>query len=373
MVLLQHIKQGLRLNRGLALSLLAVSIPLSYLGQFSHKTPGPWPWLSAAAFVLLSLLFWTVSEMGLRLLKKPPRPEDSVLEKLSYLLPFVTAAYLILSYCLTAHLAVLLCLPFAPLQAQIFGHRGLGRLLLISSALIYLLGCPLGYPRPLEEFYGAGALTINGLQLFLSLVPMAWAFHQAGDFISNWVRSTSTRVNKLQSLATTDAMTGLINRRQFNVRLEAESARVRRYQHSLSLALFDIDDFKKINDLYGHPTGDRILSELGKLISQNVRESDIPARYGGEEFALILPETAKNQAAELLERLRLLVEETVFCLPDNPMTITISVGVQQMENLQSPVYELIAQADAALYEAKRTGKNRVVCAATSVLHNISSP
>jgi diguanylate cyclase (GGDEF)-like protein len=361
MVSFNNIRQGLRLNRDLAISLLLVSIPLSYLGQFAHKTPGPWPWLSLAAFTILSFAFLFISEVSLRFLKRLPRYEDMHLRQYSHLLPFFSLVYLIAGYGLTGHLAVLLCLPFPALQAQICGHRAFGRLLILVAAIVYLGLCPLGYPRPLEEFYGAGILSMNGLQLFLSLVPMSWLFYQIGDFVAGWVKTTSFRVNKLQSLASTDALTGLINRGQFNVRLEAERARAKRYRHSLCLALFDIDDFKKINDVYGHPVGDRILTELGQLISNNVRETDIPARYGGEEFALILPETSKVHATDLLERLRFLVEETVFCLPDNPLPITLSIGVQELDP-NMPIYELIAQADAALYQAKRNGKNQVVAA-----------
>jgi len=365
MVSFNAIRQGLCLNRDLSLSLLGVSVPLSYLGQFAHRTPGPWPWLSFAAFGIISLGFWLLSEACLRFLKKMPRFEDSHLRHYSRLIPFCSLLYLILGYALTGHLAVLLCLPFPALQAQVCGYRAFGRLLLLSAVVVYVALCPFGYPRALEEFYGAGVMSINGLQLFLSILPMGWLTYQVGDFIAGWVKTTSFRVNKLQSLASTDALTGLINRGQFNIRLESERARAKRYRHNLCLALFDIDDFKKINDVYGHLVGDRILTELGQLISNNVRETDIPARYGGEEFALILPETSKVHATDLLERLRFLVEETVFCLPDNPLPITLSVGVQELVYPNMPIYELIAQADAALYQVKRNGKNQVVCASSA--------
>jgi diguanylate cyclase (GGDEF)-like protein len=199
-----------------------------------------------------------------------------------------------------------------------------------------------------------------GARILLCLTPLAWTLHHYGGIVAVMVQTASSRVSRLQSLAATDGLTGLINRRQFNHRLDTEIARARRYRNPLSLALFDIDDFKKINDLYGHPIGDRILGELGRLIIANVRESDIPARYGGEEFALILPETLRMDAYELLERLRSLIEGTVFCLPDNPMTVTVSVGVTQMEGDRPQAYELIEAADAALYDAKKQGKNRVI-------------
>jgi diguanylate cyclase (GGDEF)-like protein len=128
----------------------------------------------------------------------------------------------------------------------------------------------------------------------------------------------------------------------------------------LVLALFDIDNFKTINDHYGHPTGDRILQSLGKLVSENIRESDIAARYGGEEFAVILPETRQADAIELLERLRVLIANSVFCLPDLPLTLTVSIGLCSVYAQHNSSFELVKQADAMLYEAKRQGKNRVI-------------
>jgi diguanylate cyclase (GGDEF)-like protein len=186
------------------------------------------------------------------------------------------------------------------------------------------------------------------------------ALTQVGQQMGVVVRSSSSQLNRLQSLAATDGLTGLVNRRQFNHQLQSEIARAKRHALPLSLALFDIDDFKKLNDTYGHPIGDRVLKDLGKLVTQNIRECDISARYGGEEFALILPETRQMEAYELLERLRALVERTVFCLPDNPLTISISVGVAQMDFNQATAVSLVEKSDAALYEAKRKGKNQVV-------------
>ena len=162
-------------------------------------------------------------------------------------------------------------------------------------------------------------------------------------------------------MATTDVLTGLINRRHFDTRLREEISRAQRQRQSsnLSLALFDIDFFKKINDTYGHITGDRILRELGEIILKNTRECDICARYGGEEFALILPDTNQIDAYELLERIRQLIENHVFSKDDVPVMLSISVGISQYDPESSPK-EFIEHADAALYQAKRTGRNKVV-------------
>ncbi|OGH97003.1 MAG: hypothetical protein A2104_09905 [Candidatus Melainabacteria bacterium GWF2_32_7] len=184
-----------------------------------------------------------------------------------------------------------------------------------------------------------------------------------GIILSSQVKHHSDNANMLHNLATTDALTGLLNRREFNRRIAEEIARAKRHKSSLSLALFDIDYFKKINDTYGHNVGDVILKELGELFSVNTRSCDIAARYGGEEFALILPETTLNEAYELLERLRIMVEQQYFYLSYSPIQITISVGVAQCDFMDSCAADLCERADKALYQAKRNGRNRVEYAA----------
>ncbi|MGD9579969.1 MAG: GGDEF domain-containing protein [Vampirovibrionia bacterium] len=172
-------------------------------------------------------------------------------------------------------------------------------------------------------------------------------------------KQVSHKTNILQSMATTDMLTGLINRRYFDRRLIEEIARAKRHNSNLTLAMFDIDHFKRINDTYGHTVGDKVLKELGTIILNNTRESDVSARYGGEEFALILPETTQIEASDLLERIRELVANYAFVKDDSPLMVTISVGIAQYQ----PDYNLeafIEQADACLYQAKNTGRNRVV-------------
>lgn len=177
--------------------------------------------------------------------------------------------------------------------------------------------------------------------------------------ILNNTKQTSQKTNILQSMATTDVLTGLINRRYFDRRLAEEISRCKRHNYNLSLALFDIDHFKLINDTYGHTVGDKILKELGDIILKNTRESDISARYGGEEFVLILPETTQIEASDLLERLRQLIEGHTFIKNDSPVMITISVGIAQFDPEYTPE-DFLEQADAALYQAKKTGRNKVV-------------
>jgi diguanylate cyclase (GGDEF)-like protein len=358
-----HLKQGLRLNRTIGFAFLSYNVVLLGLARLAaHPQPHEWPWILArfSAIALISIVFLLLNETGLKSIKRHPRMDDLTLEKLSLLIPLISCGYVAVSYLISGQFGIILFALVVALQSQLFGHRTLARMMLGMFGLLYVISWPFGYPIMLGFPHTAGPHLAPGLEILLLLAPFIWTLGHYGDIVATWVRTTTTRVSKLQSLAATDGLTGLINRRQFNHRLDAEIARTKRYSSPLSLALFDIDDFKKINDFYGHPTGDRILKELGLLITGNVREADIPARYGGEEFALILPETGQIDAYDLLERLRALIESTVFCLPDNPMTVTISVGVAPLDPEHPQAYALVEKADAALYEAKKQGKNQVV-------------
>lgn len=356
-----HLKQGLRLNRSMGFALVAYGLLLLASLQDSSQALN-WGW-SVARVAILGLLttgFLLLNEIGLKSLKRHPKLDELTLEKLSLLIPLVSWGLISLAYLVSGQLGIFLFGLIAVLQAQMFGHSGVSRIMLLMFGLLYGITLPLGYPILIGFIPPSAHFMPFSAQVLALLLPFVWTLGHFGTIVGSLVRTTTTKVSRLQSLAATDALTGLVNRRQFNHQLEAEIARTKRYRSPLSLALFDIDDFKKINDFYGHTTGDRILREMGQLILENVRESDIAARYGGEEFALILPETSQMDAYDLLERLRAIIERTVFCLPDNPMTVTVSVGVAQLDASKAQSYEIVERADAALYEAKKQGKNRVV-------------
>lgn len=152
----------------------------------------------------------------------------------------------------------------------------------------------------------------------------------------------------------TDSLTKIKNRYYYNEQIKKESISSNRYSYPLSLIILDIDYFKKINDQQGHDVGDKVLVEYAKLISSSLREGDIFCRIGGEEFALILPHTNKNSAHKLAEKLRLIIEEHREIVP-----ITMSFGVTQYINKEDLEYTF-KRADEALYEAKNSGRNRVV-------------
>ncbi len=162
-----------------------------------------------------------------------------------------------------------------------------------------------------------------------------------------------------------DPLTELPNREAYQERIQAEFNRWLRYQHPLALAICDLDHFKKINDTLGHQAGDRVLKVIGRSIAKRLRTVDFFGRYGGEEFVAILPETDLHYAQELLEKIRAAIANTAFNYKEQPLDITLSIGVAEF--LPGDTIEAVfARADQALYAAKAAGRNRVVIAEQSV-------
>ena len=167
----------------------------------------------------------------------------------------------------------------------------------------------------------------------------------------------------LERISLIDGLTGIANRRHFDQTLEKEWRRALRYRDILSLALIDIDFFKKYNDYYGHLAGDECLQKVGSILTESLkRASDLGARYGGEEFVILLPSTAKDGALTVTERIRSNVEELRISheMSEVAKHVTVSIGVAAIRpELDKVPSELIRQADSALYQAKNAGRNRV--------------
>jgi len=161
---------------------------------------------------------------------------------------------------------------------------------------------------------------------------------------------------RLEYLAVTDGLTGLFNHRHSFERLEKEIHRSKRYSHPLSVIMMDIDDFKRVNDEYGHRAGDRVLQAMGQKIQSLIRASDIAGRYGGEEFMIVLPETVLENAVQAGEKIRMAISGKQLGGVSKP--ITVSIGVTQYKEGES-AEALVNRADALLYRAKMNGKNRV--------------
>jgi len=227
------------------------------------------------------------------------------------------------------------------------------------------------------EFMGEFSESFNAMVLQLDqtlqeLVAKKTALTQANEELHKEIsmrKETEAALRKSQEemrrLAMTDALTGLYNRRHFNRVAEEEIGRALRYQRPLSVMLFDIDHFKRVNDTFGHNSGDRVLAMLARITREVLRSTEIPARYGGEEFIVLLPETSAPAAAEVAERLRGKIEEAVLQTERGPIAVTASFGVSDaLEHSDAKpgeqiLSEFVSSADGAMYASKDAGRNRV--------------
>jgi diguanylate cyclase (GGDEF)-like protein len=172
----------------------------------------------------------------------------------------------------------------------------------------------------------------------------------------------------VQRQAVTDELTGLFNHRRFQEVIGTEVERARRYGHEMGLIMLDIDNFKQVNDTYGHLQGDMVLREVARVLRQSSREIDEPARYGGEEMAVALPQTDLEGAYQFAERVRRRIEELELPLQggNGALKVTASFGAASLSAAGDTDKDaLVAAADRALYEAKRSGKNRTVRASAA--------
>ncbi|MCK4653861.1 MAG: GGDEF domain-containing protein, partial [Candidatus Cloacimonetes bacterium] len=166
---------------------------------------------------------------------------------------------------------------------------------------------------------------------------------------------------KLQQLARTDALTQLSNRRDILEKLEYEQIKFERSKETFSIAIGDLDDFKNVNDEYGHDCGDFVLKHVSNLMVDIVRKQDVLARYGGEEFMLLLPQTSLKGAYHIAELIRKKIAKFPITYKDKEVTITITFGVT-LYNKKMSMNQCISKADKALYKGKAEGKNRVILA-----------
>lgn len=183
------------------------------------------------------------------------------------------------------------------------------------------------------------------------------------------IQNEETR-QSLEQLANKDGLTGLMNRRHFMQSAEVELQRAQRYRRPVTVAMADLDLFKKLNDTYGHAAGDAVLRSFAELVRDTLRQSDLVCRYGGEEFAFLFPEIGPLETEILAERLRQRCAELEVALPDGrSVKATVSIGLADAS--ESPIEIALKRADEALYEAKRLGRNRVVLSgppATAIEH-----
>lgn len=250
-------------------------------------------------------------------------------------------------------------------------------LLMVSGLLLgigltaYLLG--LTIVRPLDRLtHGAAKVAGGDLEVDLPVVSrgevgymtevfnhMVTQLRQGREELDAINKTLSDNNRKLEALSVTDGLTGLYNHNHMMETLANETARARRHNHPFSILMIDIDHFKKYNDSYGHLAGDALLAKIASIFAKSIRTVEYAARYGGEEFLIMLPEAEPEGAMEAAERIRnrVMVET---CDGNEPEGTTVSIGVAGFPEHGDTPESIIASADAALYEAKRSGRNRVI-------------
>jgi diguanylate cyclase (GGDEF)-like protein len=200
--------------------------------------------------------------------------------------------------------------------------------------------------------------------LDLSILPLSNASGQVTHFVAieRDVTEQMEREQTLQMLSTTDPLTGLLNRRDFEDQALKEYSRFERQGEKYALLMLDVDHFKAINDRYGHTTGDRVLQSLAENCVTNLREHDRVARWGGEEFCVLLPCTGIKTAVAIAEKLRRQIAATELIVGDAVVAATTSIGVAEVLASDINHTEVLERADRALYDAKQTGRDRVCVA-----------
>jgi diguanylate cyclase (GGDEF)-like protein len=212
-------------------------------------------------------------------------------------------------------------------------------------AFLMLVGLPVDAKASiaLDTVFGPWLLALHGFTITLSFAFL---------LIHN---------TRSHDLATRDPLTGLYNRRMFNELANAALSRARRTQASVSLLALDLDRFKRVNDAYGHLTGDQVLTTFAKVLGNTLRKEDLVARYGGEEFVALLPDTTQSAAVRLAERVRTSLAKMTIRSAGHHVHITVSIGLVSERGSQLPSLKaLLSSADEALYAAKELGRNRVV-------------
>ena len=210
--------------------------------------------------------------------------------------------------------------------------------------------------KPLGENFDFPPSVLDEIQKNIEEIILNFDIPDANKF--EVIKKINFMYSQSRYMSVTDPLTGLYNRRHFEDCLEREFLRSKRYKSDLSFAIIDIDFFKKINDTYGHSSGDYVLKEVAYLILQTFRKTDMVFRYGGEEFAVIITETPLDKAVIPLERLRTSISENTFKYKGEQINVTISIGVSGVNEDIESVHQLFENADKALYMAKENGRNQ---------------
>jgi c-di-GMP phosphodiesterase len=215
--------------------------------------------------------------------------------------------------------------------------------------------------EPLKQFIGLiqEIISKNDMAKRVSLKTKILEVKNIENYFNKMLDSIQDYYEKLQKLSDRDYLTGLYNRRKFEEFLSYEIHRSLRHQHKFTIIMIDLDNFKYINDTYGHASGDLVLKEVTEIFGSNLRNADILARLGGDEFAVILPETPYEKGYGVVEKLRSCLEATPISLMFDQITLTASFGIAEYPELGDSIESLLTGADLAMYKAKKAGKNTI--------------
>ena len=340
-------RQLVRLKRTLlaAGTSLLVILLMSFYWQQDYLSTKTFAWASGAILFFIAA-FFTMFITGLN--QRFRDPSLTMMQVLS-----AVAVLIFVNLNLEGGRGAFLLVYIMAVMFAVFRLTSRELLLVIAPILIvhaYALVVQLRRGLPPAEVH------VEVLQYVVLAVVLLW-FTQLGGYLSNLRRG-------LRSLSLTDELTGIYNRRHVLDMLTVEKARTDRYGGTFSVALFDVDRFKDVNDRHGHPLGDRVLVKLTQIVKAEIRVCDCFGRYGGEEFMLLFPQTNATGAMVVAERLRVRVSEYDWKSLAADMSVTISIGIDEYSKQRS-ADEMLRRADGALYAAKDRGRNQVVAAPTA--------
>lgn len=344
------------------LLLQAISYALGDIIAWAYAYAGTIPVIIPVMFFIcgggLTGLFVVLSEMSLGdsfedHFLTTPQAAANIMMQLGFLLAapqigflFLTVVFVIFGYAalrMTSREAIIL-----------WGITGVG-----VTGIFYCLKAPIAVPMGTTLEWLAAACSF-----LLTIGQCAYLGHFGNSMRTRLHQRTielKIAYQRIEELAQLDELTGLQNRRSILKSLNEEMARAQRSNVPCAVAIIDLDFFKKINDQFGHATGDEALRTFAISLFANIRTIDKLGRYGGEEFLLILPDTSKEQAVRTLDRLRLIVSELDWAAISGKMDLTMSAGICAVRQEDSAA-DILARADIALYRAKDAGRNRVIAA-----------
>jgi diguanylate cyclase (GGDEF)-like protein len=316
------------------------------------------PWQFMALVVIYHTIEWAKERLveGHRLRDWYIQPTNVAIEIISGLVARGLYAQLMGSFAQTSGLVSVLIGGLAALVFVVVNHTLLGIALVLARGKTWR---ETGMLTP-ENVASDVVLLLLGYVIAILWELNPWLVLPALSPLALLYRAL--QVPGLKAEAETDSKTNLLNPRYFNRRFDSEMERMQRTGRPLALIMADLDYLRVINNTYGHQAGDIVIAGIGRIIAGSIRAYDFAGRFGGEEFAIVLPETEPADACQVAERIRTAVEAAQFAVPtsNEPVRVTMSLGFACLSGVAQTPAELMAEADAAVYQAKAGGRNRVV-------------